>query len=835
MMQRGRMSDGSAAGIVLGAILVTGALVGLLTRGLALEVTHPVLTALILGLFALNTMVLAVSALTALAGLRGARSGSQGQRSDAVPQPVPAGRCAILWLVCGEPPEPLAARLRSLLRDLDATGQARDCDIFVLSDTQGAEARAREHAALAGVMARITYRNRAAPVDRKPGNLHDWLTRWGTRYEAMLVLDADSGFDGRRLAQLRVRMAADPRLGLIQSAIRLRPADSRFGAMQRLSARLAGPVFARGLARLSGDAGNYWGHNALIRVRAFAQVTPLPRLPGAAPLGGPVLSHDFIEAAHLRRAGWDVVICPDSRGSFEDAPVSVAAHLRRDRRWAQGNLQHLRLIGARGLHPVSRLHLAAGIMSYLSAPIWLALVLLTGSGAVHATAGVIWPLLGIVVLLLVPKLAGLLARPGALRRRARRRVMVRALWAELALTTLFAPLGMVQRTGFVAAIATGRSAGWVPSGQAVVQGGAPGRAAALAGAGIIACVALPQLAIAGPDPALLAALLVLPVGAPLLAAPWLTRWFDAGGGAGRGVSAASDAVARYYDASTRRFLRLGGSGAALAIHRPLWAEGVVTPAMAARHVNTLIADHAEAALEGAPARVVDLGCGVGGTVLDLARRWRGAEFCGVTISAEQVRLARIHARERGLDDRCRFLRSDFTLPTTLPRADLVIAVESHVHAPDAAVFLHAARRHLRPGGVLVVVDDMLARPETGLDGTQRRRLAQFRRGWRLGHVPDVDGLAEAARATGFDVVATRDLTGWLRLDRLRDRALRVVGPLADRAGLAGVPLFGNMIGGNALTESYRAGQMRYTLMVLRNRDDQVQPRLVTPVRAGAVA
>jgi hypothetical protein len=368
-----------------------------------------------------------------------------------------------------------------------------------------------------------------------------------------------------------------------------------------------------------------------------------------------VLSHDFIEAAYLRRAGWGVALSPDSRGSFEDAPETIAAHLRRDRRWAQGNLQHLALIGARGLHPASRLHLATGILSYLSAPIWLGLVLLTGSGAVHATGGVIWPLLGVLALLLLPKLAGLLARPAALLRTpARRRVLLRAVWAELGLSTLFAPLGMVRRSGFVASVLAGRSVAWVPSGQAVAGLSYPGRAERWGGALIIATVAAPQWLIAGPAPALLAGVLVLPVALPLLAGPKLWRWFDA--------PQPRNAVARYYDASTRRFLAVGGSGAALAIHRQLWADGVQTPAQAAAHVNDVIAAQALAALGAPPARVVDLGCGVGGTLFHLARQWPDASLCGITISAEQVALAETHARAQGVQERCNFLRSDFTCP-----------------------------------------------------------------------------------------------------------------------------------------------------------------------------
>jgi len=809
-----RLTPGRRRHLLL-SLGLTLALTLLLVKGIALEATHPALSALVLVLFAVNTLMLAAAALTAFAGLCVLPRPDPRARPSAKP-----GRCAALWLICGEPPAPMAARIAAFLDGLDRTGQAQGCDLFILSDTQEAAARTAEAAAFAALGARVTYRNRSAAEGRKPGNLHDWLARFGDSYDTMLVLDADSGFGADRLAQLRARMAAEPRLGLIQSAIRLRPARRRFGAMQRLAARLSGPVFARGLARLSGDAGNYWGHNALLRVAAFREVARLPVLSGAPPFGGPVLSHDFIEAAFLRRAGWAVEITPESRGSFEDAPETVAAHLRRDRRWAQGNLQHLRLIGAPGLHPASRLHLLAGIQSYLSAPIWLVLVLLTGSGAVHATAAVIWPLLGVLALLLAPKAAGVIDRWAAMRSPARRRVLWRAVWAELGLTTLFAPLGMIRRSGFVLAVLAGRDHGWQPSGllrPAVLHQGRAEMAAALV---LLLAVTLPQLFIAGAGPALLAGALVLPVALPLLAAPLLCRWFDAPRPATR--------VAAYYDANTRRFLAMGRTGAAMAIHRPLWAEGLRTTEAAAAHVNDLIAAEAGAALGRAPLRVCDLGCGVGGTLFHLARLWPEAALCGITISAEQVRMAEAEARARGVAGRCQFIRSDFTLPMTLPRADLVIAVESHVHAASAELFLQAASRHLLPGGVLVIVDDMLARPGAALTGADAARVAAFRRGWRLGHVPDAAGLSAKAVGMGLGTVRVADLTPLLRLGRLRDHALRIAGPLADRAGLSAWPVFANMIGGNALTESYRAGVMRYTLMVLQSPEAPARPGMLDP-------
>src|SRR6202012_1268815 len=123
--------------------------------------------------------------------------------------------------------------------------------------------------------------------------------------------------------------------------------------------------------------GNYWGHNAIIRMRAFLQHGGLPRLSGKPPFGGEIMSHDFVEAAFLRRAGWEVWMATDLGGSFEEPPPTVYDYLKRDRRWAQGNLQHARILIAQGIRMPSRLHMAMGVMSYLSSPLWFLMLLVS--------------------------------------------------------------------------------------------------------------------------------------------------------------------------------------------------------------------------------------------------------------------------------------------------------------------------------------------------------------------------------------------------------------------------------------------------------------------------
>ncbi|HMK85659.1 MAG TPA: glucans biosynthesis glucosyltransferase MdoH, partial [Steroidobacteraceae bacterium] len=400
---------------------------------------------------------------------------------------------ALVMPVYNENPTRTAAALQAMAEALAHIGASSGFEIVVLSDSTNADAWVREtlvvdrlRRALATVMP-VWYRRRWRNIARKSGNLEDFVTRWGARYDHMIVLDADSLIDGATLKRLVDMMSADPALGILQTAPQLIGARTFFGRLQQFAACMYGPVISRGLAAWSGNCGNYWGHNAIIRVRAFAQSCGLPELPGRKPFGGHVLSHDFVEAALMRRSGWKVSMTTDCRGSWEESPPSLIDVAIRDRRWAQGNLQHMKIIGASGLKLASRVHLGLGIMSYLSSPLWLLMLSIGFALAVQShlirpeyfshdfQLFPTWPRFNVelmmalfwfsMIVLLIPKILGLIRALASrrLRRGCGGLIGVAASFVlEVILSALYAPVLMLIQSRHVFEVFMGRDSGWNP-------------------------------------------------------------------------------------------------------------------------------------------------------------------------------------------------------------------------------------------------------------------------------------------------------------------------------------------------------------------------------------
>jgi tocopherol O-methyltransferase len=274
-------------------------------------------------------------------------------------------------------------------------------------------------------------------------------------------------------------------------------------------------------------------------------------------------------------------------------------------------------------------------------------------------------------------------------------------------------------------------------------------------------------------------------------------------------------VAHYYDRNTGRFLRFGGARDSYAIHRALWGPGVTTDREAGNFINRWLAEAIRELGIPEPGSLVDLGCGVGGTLFHLAESFPESRLHGVTISRRQVEVANHLRSSRKGGERCRFVHGDFHSLALGLEADVVVAVESFVHSNSPEAFLHSAEAHLRPGGLLFVVDDFLARPRNELGEVSRRRVREFEAGWRLGSLCTVEELQTAGKGSGLEAVRCSDLTHLIRPGRPRDRLIALLNPLFRRGGLVRVPFFANMIGGHALQVGLVEGFLRYCTVVLR--------------------
>jgi membrane glycosyltransferase len=400
---------------------------------------------------------------------------------------------ALVMPIYNEDPVRTTAGLQAMAEALQQLGAHGGFEIVILSDSTDADSWIREtlgvdrlRKSLLPIMP-VWYRRRWQNIARKSGNIEDFVTRWGSRYHHMIVLDADSLIDAPTLQQLVRAMQADPDLGILQTAPQLIGAKTFFGRLQQFAACVYGPVITRGLGAWSGNSSNYWGHNAILRMTAFAEQCGLPKLTGRKPFGGFILSHDFVEAALMRRAGWKVRMATDCGGSWEESPPSLIDIAVRDRRWAQGNLQHMKIIGSAGLSFASRMHLGVGIMSYLSSPLWLVMI---GIGFALAVQSHLirpeyfnhdfqlfptWPRFDVelmmalfwfsMVVLLIPKMLGLIRAllSSRIRRGGGGVIGIAASFVlEVVLSALYAPILMLIQCRHVFEVFMGRDSGWKP-------------------------------------------------------------------------------------------------------------------------------------------------------------------------------------------------------------------------------------------------------------------------------------------------------------------------------------------------------------------------------------
>jgi membrane glycosyltransferase len=411
------------------------------------------------------------------------------------PGPLPSRletKTAIVMPIFNEAPSRVFSAVQAIYEDVAATGLGDVFDYFFLSDTTDPNTWIAEERALLAMRgrlpgARIYYRRRRKNVSRKAGNIADFVMRWGAAYPQMVVLDADSLMTADAIVRLAATMEADPDAGIIQSLPLIVNRNTLFARVQQFAARIAGPIIAAGLVAWMGRDGNYWGHNAIIRTRAFADHCGLPNLAGRPPFGGHILSHDFVEAALMRRAGYAVYMLPTLGGSFEESPPSLIDLAARDRRWCQGNLQHIRVLPSKGFVLASRQHFFTGIMGYLASPLWMAqlligIVLVLQSKYIrpeYFTADFslfpAWPRFDYlralrlfevtIAVLLAPKILGMIAAliDGPTRRGCGGAIrLVLSTLIEIIISSALASIMMLIQSGSVLQILSGRDTGWNP-------------------------------------------------------------------------------------------------------------------------------------------------------------------------------------------------------------------------------------------------------------------------------------------------------------------------------------------------------------------------------------
>jgi membrane glycosyltransferase len=471
--------------------LATWFVADLYWRDAGLDSLEVILLALFVPLFA----HIAVGFCTAFAGFYVINRGGDSSRMSVKTEGAGAPRLAstaIVMPVFNEDVSRVFEGLRVVFKSVQDAGGADNFDFFVLSDSNQPNQWIREEVAWAelckqvGGFGKIFYRKRRQAINKKAGNVADFLRRWGKNYRYMVVLDADSIMTGKALTTLVAMMEDNPSVGIVQTAPRVVRGETLYARLQSFANRLYSPLYLAGLNYWQQHEGNYWGHNAIIRVKPFMEHCSLPELPGSEPFGGRILSHDFVEAALMRKAGWAVWLAHDVEGSYEEGPPTLIESAKRDRRWCQGNLQHAWLLTARGFRPANRFHLLMGIMAYVSSPLWLLFLILStvemadqaqlaaSTGSLVDTTSLFGYAVAIpealtlfaltMLLLFLPKFVSvvvMLGRPGEVELYGGRGRLVVSAILESGVSMLLAPINMIFNTKFVIFTLFGQGVGWV--------------------------------------------------------------------------------------------------------------------------------------------------------------------------------------------------------------------------------------------------------------------------------------------------------------------------------------------------------------------------------------
>ena len=382
-------------------------------------------------------------------------------------------RTAVVLCVRNEDVAAAFARLRTMIDSVIATGQAKHFDFHVLSDTSRPQVAEAEEVLFLALQTRyprigLHYRRRDVNTGYKAGNLEEFARRCRKDYQHMIVLDADSVMSGRAMLRLVRAMQANPALGILQTLVVGRPSESAFTRIFQFGMRHGMRAQTTGGAWWQGSAGPYWGHNAIIRIAPFVDHCALAPLPGKGPLRGAILSHDQVEAALMRGAGWHVRVIPDELDSWEENPTNLPDFIKRDLRWCNGNLQYIHLLNMPGLKGMGRFQLINAIAMYVGAPMNLLMLVaglsiaMTPNPPDFATA-MAFGLYAVALLLgFAPRLLGVIdiLLRGEGRRYGGGPRMVIGCALDWSFSMFIGPVMMIAQTVFIGGLAFGRRMIW---------------------------------------------------------------------------------------------------------------------------------------------------------------------------------------------------------------------------------------------------------------------------------------------------------------------------------------------------------------------------------------
>jgi membrane glycosyltransferase len=386
-------------------------------------------------------------------------------------EPITA-KTAILWCVRNEDTGRVIRNIEPMMEGIAASGAAGKFRFFILSDTNYPEIAATEEPCFAALAKKwqgrveLTYRRRTDNTGFKAGNVFDFCTRWGADYEFAVTLDADSFQTADSILRMVRIMQVDPKLGILQSLVVGLPSTSAFARIFQFGMRLGMRSYTLGSAWWQGDCGPYWGHNAILRLAPFIAHCHIPPRPD----GTHILSHDQIEAVLMRRAGYEVRVLPEEGASWEENPPTLLEFIRRDLRWAQGNMQYWPYLVMPGLKPVSRYQIAFAMLMFLGSPAWIGLLVL-GSLAVasQGAANFIRPDAGMALFVITlimwfaPKIATVLdvvSRPALRRSFGGAGRFIASTITETLFFLMLSPIMWIGHTMFLAGLLLGRRLGW---------------------------------------------------------------------------------------------------------------------------------------------------------------------------------------------------------------------------------------------------------------------------------------------------------------------------------------------------------------------------------------